>query len=125
MNCLIQDLYELVKQAVDLTVKTETHGFTDSLVNAFNRMKAEMEKQFAQFQELYKTEMGIVETDVRRALKTMRNEIIEDRLRVEKKMAAAKQSLEGLVAKVKSVEDVQQQSNVLEIRSSNCIGVLN
>lgn len=121
VNTLVQDLYELVRQAVELTIKAETHGFTDSLVSAFGRMKTEMEKQFQQFQDTYKTEMHIIDTDCRRALKTMKNELIEDRLRVDKKISGVKQTIESLVAKVKTVENSQLST----ITSSTCIGLCN
>lgn len=62
----------------------------------------------------------MIETDCKRALKTIKNELIEDRLCVGKKIASAKMSIELLLTKVKIVE--QAQHTLIDSSSSTCIG---
>jgi hypothetical protein len=50
VNSLLQELYEMIRQAVEMTLQANTHSFTQSLMEAVTRMKLELERQMASFQ---------------------------------------------------------------------------
>lgn len=117
VNSLIEDLYDVIKQAVQHTIKAEIAMFTESLFITFTSMKNEIESSRASFEQSFQAEIARLSHDYQRTIKALRSDIIEDRLRVEKKLTTTRQTIESLASKVRIVEDAQ--SVVADMSSSN------
>lgn len=107
VNTLIEDLYEVIKQAVQYTIKAEITMITESLFNTFIGMKNEIDNRRSAFEQYYQAEMARLNQDYHAAIKAMKSDIIEERLKFDRKLSNTKQTIESLASKVRIVEDTQ------------------